>query len=116
MCVSAMLFLIMSNQEIAKLLKNIATSYIIKDEAKFRFQIIAYQRASDTISNLSSELKDYYLENKLDVLPGIGKTLKQHLTDLFKTGHATQFEWALKDIPESVFVLTDIPTFGPKRA
>ena len=69
-----MLFDNMSNNEIAKILRNIAAAYIIKDEKKFRFQIIAYQRASDTIVNLSSELKDYYLENKLDNLPGIGKT------------------------------------------
>ena len=106
----------MSNQEIAKLLKNVADSYIIKDEAKFRFQIIAYQKASDTIANLSTELRDYYLDNKLDKLPGIGKTLKEHLIELFKTGKSSQFDWAVKDIPPSVFVLTEIPTFGPKRA
>lgn len=106
----------MSNVEIAKLLRNVAASYIIKDEKKFRFQIIAYQRAADTISGLSGELKDYYLENKLDVLPGIGKTLQAHLTELFKTGTAVHFEWVLKGIPESVFILMDIPSFGPKKA
>lgn len=106
----------MSNAEIAKILRNVAASYIIKDEAKFRFQIMAYQKAADTIANLSTELKDYYKENKLDELPGIGKTLKQHLVDLFKTGTAAQFEWALKDIPKSVFTLMDIPSFGPKKA
>lgn len=106
----------MSNVEIAKLLRNVAASYIIKDEKKFRFQIIAYQRAADTVAGLSGELKDYYLENKLDVLPGIGKTLQSHLTELFKTGKAAHFEWVLKGIPPSVFVLMDIPTFGPKKA
>lgn len=106
----------MSNQQIAKLLKNVATSYIIKDENKFRFQIIAYQRAADTISNLTGELKDYYKENKLNELPGIGNTIKSHLIELFKKGRVSHFEWVLKDIPQSVFVLTDIPTFGPKKA
>ncbi len=109
-------FLTVSNLEISKLLKNVAASYIIKDENKFRFQIIAYQRAADTIANLTGELKDYYRENKLDQLSGVGRTIQSHLIDLFKTGTTAQFEWALKDIPESVFVLMDIPSFGPKRA
>ena len=106
----------MSNQEVAKLLSNIATAYIIKDENKFRFQIIAYQRAADTIYNLTSELKDYYKESRLSELPGIGNTIKSHLIELFKDGKVSHFEWVLKDIPQPVFVLTDIPTFGPKKA
>nr|MBI5455590.1 hypothetical protein [Candidatus Levybacteria bacterium] len=106
----------MSNQQIAKLLKNVAASYIIKDENKFRFQIIAYQKAADTILNLTQELKDFYLEDKLNDLPGIGNTLKSHLVELFKKGKVSHFEWVLKDIPESVFVLMDIPSFGPKKS
>ncbi len=106
----------MSNEQIAKLLKNVAASYTIKDEKKFHFQIVAYQRAADTISNLTGELKDYYAEDKLNDLPGIGNTLKSHLIELFKKGKVSHFDWVFKDIPQSVFVLTDIPSFGPKKA
>jgi len=106
----------MSNQEIAKLLRNIATAYIIKDEKKFKFQLLAYQKAAETIQNLNRELVDYYKENQLDSLPGIGPTLKGHLVDLFKNGEVKHFDWVLDGIPKSVFVLTDIPTFGPKKA
>jgi DNA polymerase (family 10) len=106
----------MNNEEISKLLRNVASSYIIKDEKKFRFQIIAYQRASETVSGLTGELKEYYKEGKLNLLPGIGNTLRSHLEELFKTGKVSHFEWVLKGVPESVFVLTDIPSFGPKKA
>lgn len=106
----------MSNQQIAKLLRNVAASYTIKDEKKFHFQIVAYIKASDTIANLTEELKDYYKDDRLNDLPGIGNTLKSHLIELFKKGKVSHFEWVLKNIPESVFVLTDIPTFGPKKA
>lgn len=106
----------MTNQQVAKLLKNIAEAYVIKDEKKFHFQIVAYQRASETIANLSSELIDFYKEDKLNNLPGIGNTIKSHLIDLFKKGKVSHFDWVLKDIPKSVFVLTDIPSFGPKKA
>ncbi|HYM65560.1 MAG TPA: PHP domain-containing protein [Candidatus Sulfotelmatobacter sp.] len=106
----------MSNLEIARLLKNVATAYIIKDEKKFRFQLLAYQKASETVAGLNSELIDYYKEDKLEALPGIGPTIKSHLTELFKTGKVKHFQWVLEGIPASVFVLTDIPTFGPKKA
>lgn len=107
---------VMSNEQIARLLRNIAASYTIKDEKKFHFQIIAYIKAADTISNLTEELKDYYQDNRLNDLPGIGNTLKSHLNELFKKGKVSHFQWVLKDIPEPVFVLMDIPTFGPKKA
>jgi DNA polymerase (family 10) len=106
----------MSNQEIAKLFKDIAAAYSIKDEKKFRFQIMAYQKAADTVSSLTSEIIDFYKDDKLNSLPGIGQTIKSHLQELFKTGKVTQFEWALRDIPEAIFPLLDIPSFGPKKA
>ena len=106
----------MTNDQISKLLRNIAAAYTIKNEKKFRFQIIAYQKASDTIANLTSETQDFYKESKLDVLPGIGTSIREHLIELFKKGHVKHFDWALKDIPESVFALLDIPGFGPKKA
>lgn len=109
-------FFAMGNLEIAKLFKNVADSYTIKDEKKFHFQIVAYQKAADSIFNLTGELRDYYNEGKLDELPGIGNTIKSHLIELFKKGSVSHFEWVLKDIPKSVFVLTDISSFGPKRA
>lgn len=110
------LFLCMSNKEIAKLLENVATAYTIKNEKKFRFQIIAYLKASETIAELNGELSEYYKEEKLDRLPGIGPTIQSHLIELFKKKKVKHFTWVLKGIPKSIFVLTDIPTFGPKKA
>lgn len=106
----------MSNQEIAKLFKNIAAAYSIKDERKFYFQRLAYQKASEAIANLTTELKDLYKEGKLDLVPGIGVTIKSRLTELFKKGSVSYFDSVLKGIPPSVFVLIDIPSIGPKKA
>ena len=38
------------------------------------------------------------------------------LQELFKKGKVTHFEWALKGIPQAVFPLLDVPSFGPKKA
>ena len=106
----------MSNQQIAKLLKNVADAYTIKDERKFHFQIVAYQKASDSVYGLNQELQDLYKQDKLTKLPGVGNTIKERLSELFEKGKVAHFEWVFEGIPQSVFVLTDIPSFGPKKA
>lgn len=106
----------MTNREIAQILRNVAASYTIKNEINFRFQIIAYQRAADVIENSSTELRHLFDENKLDTLPGIGKSIKSYIEELYKTGKVKHFEWATKGIPKPVFALLEVPTFGPKKA
>ncbi|MDP2638466.1 MAG: DNA polymerase III [Candidatus Levybacteria bacterium] len=106
----------MSNQQVAKLFRNIAAAYTIKDDKKFRFQILAYQKAAETIANSPIELSDLYHEGKLESMPSIGATLKDRLEELFKKGHVDHFDFVLKGIPEAIFTLIDIPKFGPKTA
>ncbi|GHO85198.1 hypothetical protein [Dictyobacter formicarum] len=106
----------MTNPEISKLLRDVAAAYAIKDEKKFRFQIIAYQKAADSIDYTSIELRDLYRENKLASLPGVGASIRSHIEELFKTGKVEHFQEVLKDIPASVFPLLEIPSFGPKKA
>jgi len=74
----------MSNQELAKLLRNVAAAYTIKDEKKFHFQIVAYQNAAETINGLTKEVKDFYKEGKLEEIPGIGQTLMSRLQELLR--------------------------------
>jgi len=106
----------MNNKDIARLLRNAAASYAIKDEKKHYFQIIAYQKAADAIEDSTAEAKDLYKEGKLDQLSGVGPSIKQHLTELFKTGKITHFETVMGGVPPAVFPLLDIPSFGPKKA
>jgi len=106
----------MSNQQIATILRNVAAAYSIKDEKKFRFQILAYQKAADTIAHLNSEIMDYYKSGTLDSLPGIGVSIRSHLEELIKKGRVARFDWVFKDISEALFPLLDIPSFGPKKA
>ncbi len=105
-----------SNQDIARLLRNIAVAFTLIDEKKHRFQIIAYQNASETIAHSTVELQDLYRNESLDTIPGIGPGIKSRLEELFKTGKVTYFEDILKNIPAAVFPLLDVPSFGPKKA
>lgn len=105
-----------TNEEIARILRNIAASYTIQNESKYRFQILAYQKAADTIESQATEIKDLLSTNALNSLPGVGTSIKNHIQELFKTGKVEHFESILKNISPAVFPLLDIPTFGPKKA
>ncbi len=106
----------MTNSEIAKLLHKVAASYAIKNEAKYRFQIIAYQKASDAIANSTSEVSDLAKEGRLKSITGVGPSIQEHLQELVKTGHVKHFDSVMEDIPQALFPLLDIPSFGPKKA
>ncbi|MGB9707444.1 MAG: DNA polymerase III, partial [Microgenomates group bacterium] len=103
-----------SNKTVAKILRNIAAVYLLTGENQFK--VIAYQKAADVIESLSREIKDIWLEGKIDTIPGIGKNLKEHLDEFFKNGKSAHFENILKKIPRSVFILMELPGVGPKKA
>jgi len=103
-----------SNKEIAFLLKKVAAAYLLTNEN--RFKVIAYQKAADTVENLSRNLFDLWQEGKVGEIPGIGAAIASHLDEYFKNGHSLHFDSLLKKIPPAVFVLMRVPTIGPKKA
>ncbi|OGM65252.1 hypothetical protein A3A52_01870 [Candidatus Woesebacteria bacterium RIFCSPLOWO2_01_FULL_39_14] len=106
----------MTNTEIAELLRAVAAAYQLQDEDKNHFKIVAYQRAADAVEHASSELKDLWDERKLDEIPGIGKSIAEHLGELFITGKSNHFELVMKGLPSQMFELMKIPGIGVKTA
>ncbi len=106
----------LNNIEIADLLRNIAAAYQLKDQNKYKFQIIAYQRAADSVEHATSELHDLWEEGELDQVAGIGKSIQEHLGDIFKTGKSKHFDELTKGINPFVFELMKIPGIGVKTA
>ena len=104
----------MNNHEIARILRNIAISYQILGEN--RFKTIAYEKAADTVENLAKSLKDIWSDGTLETEAGLGKTIAGHIDELFRTGNVQHFETVLSKIPKSIFILLDIPGLGPKKA
>src|SRR5689334_14140953 len=103
-----------TNLEIAELLRNVAAAYKLQNEAKFRFQIIAYERAADSIEHATSELKDLWDDGKLTDVPGIGASITSHLDELFKTGHSKHFDDLLAPLPKIMFEFMKVPGIGAK--
>ena len=116
----------MTNLEIAELLRAVAASYQLKDAdkqslaksefGKNKFKIVAYQRAADAVEHASSELKDLWDDKKLEEVPGIGKSIAEHLDELFRTGKSRHFEEVMKGLPHQMFDLMKVPGIGAKTA
>ncbi len=106
----------MTNQEIATLLREVAAAYSVKDEKKYRFQIIAYNKAADAIESSTTQVKDLIKNDKLGELAGVGSTISSRLEELILKGHVKHFEDVMKDIPPAMFPLLSVPSFGPKKA
>ena len=106
----------MDNVEIANLLRNVAAALQIQDKDDNKFKIIAYERAADAIEHLSSEAKDIYDEGKLEDIPGVGKSIAKHLSDIFEKGISKELDTLLSQIPSSVFELLPLDGIGPKLA
>ena len=104
----------MTNQEIARILRNVAAAYSIKDAKKHLFQIIAYQKAYDSINHLPVEIKDVLSDGQK--IQGIGPSIETHIRELLSTGKSKHFDSVLQDVPESMFPLLDVTTLGPKKA
>ncbi len=106
----------LTNIEIAELLRDVAAAYQFQDQNKYRFQIIAYERAADAVEHATSELKDLWDDGKLEDVPGIGPGIAEHLNELFKTGNSKHFESLMKNIPKEAFKLMQLPGIGIKTA
>jgi len=106
----------MTNIQIAELLRNVASAYQYKDQNKYKFQIIAYERAADAVEHATSELKDLWDDGKLEDVPGIGPSIAEHLSEIFKTGKSKHFDELMKGIPKDAFKLMELPGIGIKTA
>lgn len=106
----------MTNSEVSDLLRAVAAAYEVKAGKNWRFKSIAYSNAAASIEHLSSEVKDLFDEGKLDDIPGVGKNITKHLSDVFKNGKSTHFEKVFEGLPPAMFELLRVGNIGPKRA
>jgi DNA polymerase (family 10) len=68
------------------------------------------------VEHATSELKDLWDDGKLDVVPGIGPSIAEHLDEIFKTGKSKHFEEVMKGLPPAMFEFMKVPGIGPKTA
>jgi len=105
----------LSNQEIAEILFNIADILEIQG-VKFKPQ--AYRKAGRQIESISKHLREIYKKDGLkglDNIPGVGKNISLKIEELLKTGKLKYFTKIKKQLPKGIYKLMDIPGIGPKK-
>ncbi|PJE62427.1 hypothetical protein COU88_05080 [Candidatus Roizmanbacteria bacterium CG10_big_fil_rev_8_21_14_0_10_39_6] len=103
-----------SNQDIADVLNKVAIVYQLQNEN--RFKIIAYQQAAEVVSTCTQSIYDLWKEGNMQDINGIGTTIANHLQEYFTNKESSYFWKTIAQVPQSVFLLVNIPGIGPKRA
>jgi len=103
----------MDNFEVAQILNQIADLMEIREENKFK--VSAYRRASRAIEEMSGNVYDVYLQDKLKEIPGVGESIETDLKELIEKGKCSRLEKFKNKIPIQLSELMSIEGLGPKK-
>ncbi|MBI2035231.1 MAG: DNA polymerase/3'-5' exonuclease PolX [Candidatus Liptonbacteria bacterium] len=105
----------MSNEEIAKILSNIAT-YLEMDGVPFKPR--AYEKVADLILEFREPLSELYKKGGLKAIeniPGVGAHIGEKIEELLKTGKLCYYEKLKKKTPVDLASLLGVQGLGPKH-
>ena len=105
--------IIMKNQEVAKILYDIADLLEIKGELVFKF--VAYRRAAQAIESLSRDIEDVYRDGKLDDVNGVGPGIAKKVVEYLETGRSKYLNDLKKGLPPGFGELLALEGVGPKK-
>ena len=101
------------NEDIVRLFNNMASMLEVKGESVFKIR--AYQRAANTIDQLSWSLATAAVAGEdLRKIPGVGKAISDKVQELLTTGRMVAYDRLAEELPAGVLDLLEIPGMGPK--
>jgi DNA polymerase (family 10) len=102
-----------SNDEIVELFNNMAAMLEIKGDSVFKIR--AYQRAANTIDQLSWSLAVAAASgDDLRKIPGVGKAISEKVREYVATGQVAAYDRLAEELPPNVLELLEVPGMGPK--
>src|SRR3954467_4786491 len=102
-----------TNAQVADLLRRYAI--VLRLEGVDRFKIKAYQRAAATIESTAQDVRRLAsLNDGLESLPGVGKTISAKIRDIVMTGKLPQLDRALAHLRPELLELAAKPRLDPK--
>ncbi len=100
------------NQEIADIFDKIADALEFKGDDSFR--ISAYRKAARILREYPEDIEEVYKRGEVQKIPGIGKGMAEKIEEYLKTGKIEKYREVIKDIPEGLLQLLEVPNLGPK--
>ncbi len=108
-------FILMSNQEIAKILFEIGQYLEMQDVA---FKPRAYEKAAEVVAELGEQVAEIYKKDgikTLEDIPGVGVSIAEKIEELLKTGKSKYHAELKKKTPVELAELTAVEGLGPKK-
>ncbi len=105
----------MANQELAKILSEIAL-YLEMEDVPFKPQ--AYEKVAMILENLSEDVEEIYKrggEKAIENIPGVGKSIADKIIEYIQTGKIQYYEDYKKRMPVKIEELTAVEGIGPKK-
>jgi DNA polymerase (family 10) len=103
----------MTNRQLAEIFRKIADLLEIKGENIYK--ILAYRKASDSLSNLGQDVNELWKQGKLTGVDGVGKAIAEKIDELLTTGHLGFLDKLEAEVPPSLAELLQVPDLGPKK-
>ena len=102
-----------SNEDIVRLFSEMAAMLEIQGDSVFKIR--AYQRAANTIDQLSWSLAEAAAAgDDLRKIPGVGKAISEKVQEYVATGRVAAYDRLAEELPRSVLELLEVPGMGPK--
>ncbi len=105
----------MINQEIAKIFYEMA-EFLKMDRVDFK--PYAYEKAAASLEGLKEDIKEIFKrggEKELLEIPGIGKSMAEHIQEYLKTGKIKEHEKFKKRMPLQMDELMRVEGLGPRK-
>ncbi|HJW89145.1 MAG TPA: helix-hairpin-helix domain-containing protein, partial [Anaerolineales bacterium] len=103
----------MNNRDLAETFNRIGDLLEIKGEVIYK--ILAYRKAADSLLNLGRDVNEYWREDKLTEIPGVGKAIAEKINELLNTGRLEFYEKLSAEVPPGLAEMLKVPDLGPKK-
>jgi DNA polymerase (family 10) len=104
----------MNNRELADTFTLIANLLEIKGETVY--VTLAYRKAAESLLSLAGDANQYWKEERLREIPGVGKSIAEKIDELLRTGALGFLEKLQKEVPAGLAEWLQVPGLGPKKA
>lgn len=103
----------MINKKVSEIFYEIADLLELKG---VNFKPRAYRKAARNIDSLKDDLNDYYEEDNIRDIEGVGKAMESKIKEIIETGSLEYLEDLREELPAGLVDVMRVPDIGPKKA
>jgi len=104
----------MNNRQLAEVFQTIADLMTIKGESTYR--TLAYRKAADSILDLGRDVHEYWENDRLKEIPGVGEAIASKIDELLRTGELEFLHKLAEEVPIGLVDVLKVGDVGPKKA